>query len=91
MTQTKVLDDGKMTLPPEVRDWLQIKAGDQITFIMDDDGVRMVNTALLAIDEIQRAMAGEAERSGLDSDEKIVDYCKSIRRELYGKRHARHD
>ncbi len=91
MTQAKVLDDGTMTLPPEVRDWLQIKVGDQIAFIMDDDGVRMVNTALLAIDEIQKAMAGEAERSDLDSDEKIVDYCKSIRRELYGKRYAHHD
>ncbi len=48
-------------------------------------------TALLAIDEIQKAMAGEAERSGLDSDEKIVDYCKSIRRELYEERSIRHD
>ncbi len=91
MTQAKIADGGKMTLPEEVRNWLQLKDGDRIAFIMDDDGVRMVNTALLAIDEIQKAMAGEAERSGLDSDEKIVDYCKSIRRELYEERYARHD
>ncbi len=91
MTQAKMLDGGRMTLPPEVRNWLRIKAGDRVAFIRDDDGVRMVNAALLAIDEIQTAMAGEAERSGLDSDEKIIDCCKSVRRELYEERYARHD
>jgi bifunctional DNA-binding transcriptional regulator/antitoxin component of YhaV-PrlF toxin-antitoxin module len=91
MTQTKIMDDGRMTLPLEVRDWLQLTGGGKIAFIRDDSGVRMVNAALLAIDEIQKAMAGEAEHSGLDSDEKIVDYCKEVRRELYEERYARHD
>ncbi len=91
MTQAKMLDGGKMTLPPEVRDWLNLKTGDRILFVRDRGGVRMVNAALTAIDEIQQAMAGEAERSGMDSDEKILDYCKSVRRELYRERYARHD
>jgi bifunctional DNA-binding transcriptional regulator/antitoxin component of YhaV-PrlF toxin-antitoxin module len=29
MTQATILDNGKMTLPLEVRDWLQIKDGDR--------------------------------------------------------------
>ncbi len=91
MTQATMLDGGKMTLPPEVRDWLQLKTGDRIAFVRDNGEVRMVNAGLLAIDEIQAAMAGEAERSGLDSDEKIVEFCKSVRRELYEERYARHD
>ncbi len=91
MTQAKLLDGGKMTLPPEVRDWLHLKTGDRILFVRENNEVRMVNAALPAIEEIQTAMAGEAGRSGLDSDEKIVDYCKSVRRELYEERYARHD
>jgi hypothetical protein len=45
----------------------------------------------LAIETIQQEMAGEAERSGLDTDEKIVAYCKEVRRELYQKHYAHND
>ena len=35
-----------------------------------------------ALREMQRAMEGEAERSGLDTEEKIVAYIKEVRHEL---------
>lgn len=53
--------------------------------------MRVVNAALLAIDTIQAEMAGEAARTGLDSDEKIVDFCKEIRQDVYRNHYAHND
>lgn len=91
MAQAKVLDGGKVTLPLEVQKWLEVKNGDQIAFIKDDNGVRMVNAAVMAIEKIQTEMAGEAERADLDNDEKIVQFCKEVRQDVYRKHYARND
>lgn len=91
MTHAKVLDGGKMTLPPEVRKWLRIKDGDRVAFIKDEQGVRVVNSSILALEEAQAGMAGVAEKAGLDSEEAVMDYCKDIRRELYKERYADND
>ena len=38
--------------------------------------------AIKALQEFQQAMSGEAERSGLDTEEKIVEFVKGVRREI---------
>ncbi len=91
MTKAKILDGGKLTLPLKVQKWLQVKNGDQIAFTKDENGVRMVNAALLAIEKIQTEMDGEAELTGLDSDEKIAQFCKEVRQDVYRKQYARND
>jgi hypothetical protein len=42
---------------------------------------------LVALEELQKAMEGEAERVGWKSEEDVVEYCKEIRREL-AKKHG---
>lgn len=91
MNQARILDGGKMTLPLEVRKWLRIKDGDRVTFIQDEQGVRVVNSSILALEKAQEALAGVAEQAGLDTEEKIFAYCKEIRRELYEERYANND
>lgn len=91
MTQAKVLDGGKMTLPPEVRRWLQIKDGDRISFVKDEEGVRMINAGILALEKAQKALAGVAERAGIDSEEAVVALCREAREELYRERYADND
>ncbi len=88
MTQAKIVDGGKMTLPAEVRNWLKLKDGDRVSFIRDEHGVRMVNAGILALEKAQAALAGVAERAGLDSEEAVVKLCKEVRRELYEERYA---
>ncbi|MDR1613384.1 MAG: AbrB/MazE/SpoVT family DNA-binding domain-containing protein [Planctomycetota bacterium] len=88
MTQAKVLDGGKMTLPPEVRRWLQIKDGDRISFIKDEQGVRIVNAGILALEKAQTALAGVAERVGIDDEAAVVALCREARKELYKERYA---
>lgn len=91
MTQAKVLPGGKMTLPPEVRKWLRIKDGDRVAFIRDGQGVRMVNAGVLALEKAQAALAGAAERAGIDGEEAVAALCKEAREELYEERYAGDD
>ena len=91
MTQARLADGGKLTLPLEIRKKLGVKDGDRVDFIIDEQGVRVVNPSILALERAQAEFAGEAERSGLDTDEKIFAYCKEIRRELYQERYAHND
>jgi bifunctional DNA-binding transcriptional regulator/antitoxin component of YhaV-PrlF toxin-antitoxin module len=91
MTQARLADGGKLTLPLEIRKKLGVKDGDRVAFIIDEQGVRMVNPSILALEKAQEALAGVAERSGLDTEEKVNAYCKEIRRELYQEQYAHND
>ncbi len=91
MAQAKIMDGGKMTIPPEVRSWLQIKDGDRVSFIRDRQGVRIVNAGILALEKAQTALAGVAERAGIDSEEAVAALCKDARRKLYRERYADND
>jgi bifunctional DNA-binding transcriptional regulator/antitoxin component of YhaV-PrlF toxin-antitoxin module len=91
MNQAKIQDGGKLTLPLEVRKWLRIKDGDRVAFIRDEQGVRMVNSSILALEKAQEALTGAAERAGFKSEDDIVKYCKEVRRELYEERYANND
>ena len=77
----KVMSKGQITIPKDIRDVLGVSSGDQITFIVEGNSVRIVNSAVYAMQMLQQAMAGEAERTGLTSEEDVVDLVKEIRDE----------
>ena len=52
-----------------------------MTFIVEQGVVRMVNSAVYAMQMMQSEMQGEAERSGLTSDEAVNNLVKEIRSE----------
>lgn len=77
----KVMSKGQITIPKDIRDVLGVSSGDRITFIVEGNSVRIVNSAVYAMQMLQQAMAGEAERTGLISEEDVVDLVKEIRDE----------
>lgn len=77
----KVMSKGQITIPKDIRDVLGVSSGDRITFIVEGNTVRIVNSAVYAMQMLQQAMAGEAERTGLTSEEDVVDLVKEIRYE----------
>lgn len=77
----KVMAKGQVTIPKDVRDVLGVSSGDRVTFVVEGDNVRIVNSAVYAMQLLQMEMAGEAERTGLMSDEDVMDLVKEIRRE----------
>ena len=87
----KLTSKGQLTVPVAIRKKLNLKEGDKVVFLSGDDGVRIVNAAVLALEKIQKAFAGEAERLGLKTEQDVVDLVKEIRKEMNRERHANSD
>lgn len=77
----KVMSKGQVTIPKDVRKVLGITSGDRISFIVEGNTVRIVNSAVYAMQMLQNEMIGEAERTGLTSDEDIMALVKELRNE----------
>jgi len=77
----KIMAKGQVTIPKDIRKVLGVASGDRITFIVDGNTVRIVNSAVYAMQVLQREMAGEAERTGLTSDDDIMALVKELRNE----------
>lgn len=77
----KVMSKGQVTIPKSVRDILGVSNGDRVSFVVDGNNVRIINSAVYAMQILQTQMAGEAERAGLSSEEDVVKLVKDIRAE----------
>ena len=77
----KVMSKGQVTIPNDVREILGISSGDRITFVVENGNVRLINSAVYAMQLLQAQMANEAENTGLTSDEAIIDLVKEVRAE----------
>jgi len=77
----KVMAKGQVTIPKDIREALGITSGDRITFIVEGNTVRMINSAVYAMQVLQKEMAGEAARTGLTSDDDITALVKELRNE----------
>ena len=77
----KVMAKGQITIPKDIREILGVESGDRVTFIVEGDTVRIVNSAIYAMQVLQKEMAGEAERTGLTSEEDVMALIKDMRNE----------
>ena len=77
----KVMAKGQVTIPKDIREVLGVASGDRITFIVEGNTVRIVNSAVYAMQVLQQEMAGEAERAGLTSDDDVMAFVKELRNE----------
>ena len=72
----KVMAKGQITIPKDIRKILGVSSGDRISFIVEGNTVRIVNSAVYAMQMLQNEMAGEAERTGLTSDDDVLALIK---------------
>ena len=75
----KVMAKGQVTIPKDIRDVLGVASGDRITFIVEGNTVRIVNSAVYAMQVLQQEMAGEAERTGLTSEDNVMELVSELR------------
>ena len=73
----KVLPKGQITIPKDIREYLNINVGDRLTLICDNDRLILMTSAMFALDEFQKAMAGQAEKAGLYSDDDVIELVMS--------------
>lgn len=75
------MSKGQVTIPKDVREVLGITSGDRISFIVEGSNVRIVNSAVYAMQVLQSEMQGEAERVGLTSEDDVMALVKELRDE----------
>lgn len=80
VNDAKVMSKGQVTIPKDIRAALGVTTGDRVTFIVEDGFVRVINSAVYAIQKFQRQMAGEGAKAGLATDEEIADWITQSRR-----------
>lgn len=80
----KVMAKGQITIPKDIREVLGVESGDRVTFVVEGDTVRIVNSAIYAMQVLQKEMMGEAERTGLTSDEDVITLVSDMRNESEG-------
>lgn len=77
----KVMAKGQVTIPKDVRDVLGVTNGDRVSFIVEGNTVRIVNSAVYAMQILQSEIANVADSAGLSSEDDILSLISEIRKE----------
>ena len=81
MDNAKVMAKGQITIPKDVRAVLGVASGDRVTFVVEGNSVRIVNSAVYAMQMLQQEMVNDAERTGLTSEDDVMALVKELRSE----------
>ena len=81
VNDARVMAKGQVTIPKNVRAALGVDTGDRVTFIVDKNNVRVVNSTVYALMRFQEQMKGEAEKAGLHTEEDVAERITLSRRE----------
>ena len=68
-------------LTTDVRAALGVDTGDRVTFIVEGNSVRVVNSTVYALMRFQEQMKGEAEKAWLHTEEDVAEWITLSRRE----------
>ena len=80
VNDAKVMSKGQVTIPKNIRAALGVSTGDRVTFIVDNGSVRVINSAIYAMQKLQQQMQGEAAKAGFLSEEDIAEWITQSRR-----------
>lgn len=77
----KVTTKGQITIPKDIRTILGISNGDRVTFVVEGDTVRLVNSAVYAMRMLQTQMANQDKKSDIISEDDVIALVKEVRME----------
>ena len=81
VNDARVMSKGQVTIPKNVRTALGINTGDRVTFIVEGNTVRVVNSAIYALQRLQKQMMGEGKAAGFLTDDDVAAWITASRRE----------
>ena len=81
INDARVMSKGQVTIPKNIREALGVTTGDRVTFIFENCSVRVINSAVYAMQKFQEQMKGQAEKAGFTSEEDVADWITNTRRE----------
>ena len=81
VNDARVMSKGQVTIPKNIRAALGVSAGDRVTFIVEDGVVRVLNSAIYAMQKFQEQMKGQAAQAGFTSETDVAGWITESRRE----------
>ncbi len=81
INDARVMSKGQVTIPKNIREALGVTTGDRVTFIVENGSVRVINSAIYAMQKFQKQMAGAAQATGFSSEEEVAAWITESRRE----------
>ncbi len=84
MELAKLSSKCQITIPVEIREKLNIKAGDKIVFLEENGKIYLDNPAGLAFTRVAQACEGAAAEAGFQSEEDMQSYLAEVRKEVRG-------
>ena len=75
----KVMAKGQVTIPKDVRQVLGISSGSRVTFLVENGSVRLINSAVYAMEMMQHEMKNEG--TDLQTEEDVNKLVKATRDE----------
>lgn len=75
----KVMAKGQVTIPKDVRQVLGISNGSRVTFLVENGSVRLINSAVYAMEMMQREMKSES--TDLQTEDDVNKLVKVTRDE----------
>ena len=85
VNDARVMSKGQVTIPKNIRAALGVSTGDRVTFVAENGTVRVINSAVYAMQKFQEQMAGEAAKAGLQSEDDMSEWITQSRREENAK------
>lgn len=83
MNLAKLSANGQITVPAEIRNRLNLKSGDKVLFIENQNGeVVVANASAVALKRAQEAFAGFAEELGVKDEDDVQALVDEVR---YGR------
>ena len=83
MNLAKMSSNGQITVPVEIRRFLNLREGDKVLFVQRENGdVVIDNASINAIRKAQKAFEGVAEELGLPDEDAVQGWVNEVR---YGK------
>ena len=81
INDARVMSKGQVTIPKNIREVLGVTTGDRVTIIFENGSVRVINSAIYAMQKFQEQMKGQAEKAGFTSEEDVAEWITNTRRE----------
>lgn len=76
----KVMAKGQVTIPKKIREILGIESGDRVSFVVTGNEVKIVNSAVYAMMQLQKQMKNSGKDVGLLSEEDVAEWITNSRR-----------
>ncbi|WP_302104771.1 AbrB/MazE/SpoVT family DNA-binding domain-containing protein [Polycladomyces zharkentensis] len=87
MEVSRMSSKGQVTIPKSIRERLNLKEGDRVAFIEDENGnVTITKASTLAFNRIADKIARMAEEKGI-TEEELLETLERVREERYRERY----